>query len=182
VRSIDEVRKAALLLPETSERAAPRGGHPQLMTNGKCFVELPSDGETSVRVWADGAWSEVRLADVTDATLLAAWRQRAKKLDVAGYDYARGREDLAELFAELRSWPELTERSVGDFHAGGRAFLHFHHFESSRHADVKAGLEWGDPIPFPLGRPSSKVVGAFLGEVRVRLTTTLDAIAAAKRR
>ena len=178
--TVDDVRAIGLQLPETSERAAPRGGHPQLMTNGKCFAELP-DGD--LKVWRDGAWTDVALGDAKDveAQLLAGWRQRAKKIDVAGYDYARGREDLADLFAELRTWPELTERGVGDFHAGGRAFLHFHHYEDSRHADVKDGLEWGDPIPFPLGRPPKAVMKPFLAEVRRRLDVTLGALAAKKR-
>ena len=118
--TMDEVRAAALALPATSERAAPRGGHPQFVTNGKCF-------------------------------------------------------------AELRTWPELTERGVGDFAAGGRAVLHFHHSETSRHADVKRGLGWGDPIPFPLGRPSAKVQKDFYAEVRQRLAVTLEEIESAKR-
>jgi hypothetical protein len=156
------------------------------MTNGKCFAELPSSDTATLRTWNSGAWLIVGLvgadqADV-DARLLTAWRQRAKKLDVSRLDYAKGREELADVFAELRSWPELTERGKGDFGVGGRAFLHFHHYETGRHADVKAGLGWGDPIPFPLGRPPPKVVAAFLAEVRRRLAVTTDAISAAKRR
>jgi hypothetical protein len=184
--TVENVRAAALRLRSSSERPAPRGGHPQFMTNGKCFAELPSGDPATVRTWHDGAWLVADLHETDpvdlDAKLLAAWRQRAKKMDVAALDYAKGREDLAEVFAELRSWPELTERRVGDFQAGGRAFLHFHHSETSRHADVKRGLGWGDPIPFPLGRPSPAVVSGFLTEVRDRLATTLAAIAAAKRR
>ena len=181
---IDAVRDAALRLPRTSERAAPRSGHPQFMVNDKCFAEAPADA--ALRVWDNGEWQDhdLRATDLPtiESALLAAWRQRAKKTTVAGYDYARGREDLADVFAELRTWPELTERGVGDFKAGGRAFLHFHHYETSRHADVKSGLGWGDPIPFPLGRPSPKVVAAFVKEVRKRLDITLDAVAAAKRK
>jgi hypothetical protein len=181
----DELRAAALALPATSERPAPRGGHPQLVTNGRCFAELPDGDPTTARIWSDDGWQVVDLpgasaADVA-ALLLVAWRRRAKKLDVATYDYALGRDDLADVFEELRSWPELTERSVGDFHAGGRAFLHFHHYETGRHADVKDGLGWGEPIAFPLGRPSPKVVAPFLREVKRRLAVTLDAMAAAKR-
>jgi hypothetical protein len=185
----DVVRAAARSLPATSERVDGRGGRVQFVTNGKCFAELaPADGDAvaGLRVWGDGGWSSIALAALADRAaldgrLLRAWRQRAKRMDVAGYDYARGREDLAEVFAELRSWPELTERGVGDFGAGGRAFLHFHHSETSRHADVKQGLGWGDPIPFPLGRPSAKVTKAFYAEVRRRLAITLDEVAAAKR-
>ena len=177
----DAVRRAALGLPATSERPAPRGGHPQFVANGKCFAELPSVAPTTLRAWNAGAWLEIDLDDATapevEATLIAAWRQRAKKLDVAVLDYAQGGKDLAGVFSELRTWPELTERGTGDFAAGGRAFLHFHHSETSRHADVKDGLRWGDPYDFPLGVPSAKVVDAFLAEVRRRLDRTLEAIA-----
>ena len=182
--TIEDVRAAALRLPATSERSAPKGGHPQFVTNGKCFAELPPGDLASVRFWSDGAWSVVGLQKTTardvEARLMASWRQRAKRMDVLTLDYAKGREDLAAVFAELRSWPELTERGVGDFQAGGRAFLHFHHSETSRHADVKHGLRWGDPIPFPLGPPPKKVVTPFLAEVRRRLTVTLEEIDAAK--
>lgn len=172
----DDVRRLTLALPATSERAAPRGGHPQFVTNGKCFAELPPSEPGGLRVWRDGGWAAVDGEADLEAQLTAAWRQRAKKMDVAGLDYAQGRVDLADLFAELRTWPDLTERGIGDFHAGGRAFLHFHHHESSRHADVKDGLGWGDPIAFPLGRPAPEVVDAFLVEVRGRLERTLAAI------
>ena len=182
--SIDDVRAAALGLPGTSERPAPRGGHPQFVTNDKCFAE--SDDLANLNLWTADGWSAVDLEHAThqeiEGRLLAAWRLRAKKTTVAGFDYARGREELAGVFAELRSWPDLVERGTGDFHAGGRAFLHFHHYETSRHADVKAGLGWGDPIPFPLGPPPEDVTAAFYAEVRRRLEITLEAIAARKRR
>ena len=176
--TIDDVRQAALRLPATTERSAPRGGHPQFVTNGKCFAELPPG--LGLRIWTAGSWSAVdpsglEPADL-EARLLSAWRLRARKRDVAELDYARGREELADLFATLRTWPELVERGVGDFHAGGRAFLHFHHSEHARHADVKDGLGWGAPVAFPLGPPPPDVVDRFLAEARRRLDTTMAAL------
>lgn len=175
---LDRVREFALGLPATSERAAPRGAHPQFMTNGKCFAETPDPDE--LRTWTTGGWTTVAFAEATlpevEERLLAGWRLRARRLDVAGLDYALGRRDLSEVFAELRRWPELLERGEGDFAAAGRAFLHFHHYETSRHADVKEGLAWGEPIPFPLGVPPADVVDSFLTEVRRRLSVTIDAV------
>jgi hypothetical protein len=183
VITLDDVREVALALPATSERTAPRGGHVQFVTNDKWFAEQ-GDGET-IRVWHDDEGiTMLPLARTSrtklEAQLLRAWRLRATKRAVAGYDYAKGAQDLAAVFAELGTWPELVVRGVGDFAAGGRAFLHFHHHETSRHADVKEGLGWGDPIPFPLGPPPKKVAHAFYEEVRRRLDVTLEAIEAAK--
>jgi hypothetical protein len=182
--AVDVVRAAALSLPATSERTAPRTGHPQFMTSDVCFAELALDDTPSLKTWRDGSWVTVSLAETSDveaeAMVLAAWRQRAKKWAVATLDYAIGRSDLSNVFAELRTWPDLTERGEGDFKAFGRAFLHFHHSETSRHADVKEGLGWGEPIPFPLGRPSSDLAATFFVEVRRRLEITRHAVAAAK--
>ena len=182
--TVDLVRAAALRLPATSERPAPRGGHPQFMTSDVCFAELLVDDTPTLRAWRDGSWIAVSLTTTSaakaEATVLSAWRQRSKKWAVATLDYAIGRDELSDVFAELRTWPELTERGEGDFKAFGRAFLHFHHSETSRHADVKEGLGWGAPIPFPLGRPSSDLTTKFLVEARRRLEVTQQAVAEAK--
>jgi hypothetical protein len=173
--SVEDVRAAALRLPSVSGRDA------QFLTNDTCFAEVV---QGDLLTWHDGAWTATPLTKLQPAEaeklLCAAWRQRATKRAVATLDYAIGREDLTGIFAELRTWPDLTERGVGDFAAFGRAFLHFHHSESARHADVKEGLGWGAAIPFPMGRPSTKVASAFFVEVRRRLDITRDAVAAAK--
>ena len=175
----DAIRAMALGLRETSERPAPRGGHPQFMTNGKCFAALP-DADRAVEVWTDSGWGQFSLASMTaDAArglLEQAWRHRATKRAVTRLDYQIGADDLSEVFAELRALRGLTEREPGWYDACGKAFLHFHHSATSRHADVKEGKSWGEPIPLPLGRPSPAVRRTFLAEVRRRLAVTTSTL------
>ena len=171
----DVVREVALSFRETSERRAPRGGHPQFMTNGKCFAAL-STGDHGFEVWTAAGWATFSFAATTaDAArelLEQAWRRRATKRAVARVDYEIGADELSEVFAELRAMPGLTEREPGWYDACGRPSLHFHHSATSRHADVKEGKSWGEPIPLPLGRPSRAVRRTFLVEVRRRLEIT----------
>lgn len=172
----DVIRELALKCRDSSERQAPRGGHPQFMTNGKCFAALPT-GDQGVEIWTDAGWATFSFAATTADTarklLEQAWRLRATKRAVASLDYEIGADELSEVFAELRAMPGLKERDPGWYDAGGRPFLHFHHSEASRHADVKEGKSWGEPIPLPLGRPSPAVRRTFLAEVRRRLDITI---------
>jgi hypothetical protein len=174
--TVDDVRTLALALPDTSERSAPRCAHPQFMTNGKCFAAL-RDADASFDVWSGGGWTTRPLALTPEedarSAVEQAWRQRAKKRSVASLDYAIGAEELKEVFADLRLWPELTETSPGWYEAGGRAFLHFHHSAAARHADIKEGLGWGTPVPLPLGRPAAAVKREFLAQARRRLDITI---------
>jgi len=171
----DVIRAMALSMRETSERQAPRGGHPQFMTNGKCFAALPAR-EQAVAVWTDAGWAAFSFAsltaDLARELLEQAWRRRATRRAVASLDYEVGADDLSEVFADLRAMPGLTERDPGWYDACGRPFLHFHHSAAARHADVKEGRSWGHPITLPLGRPSPAVRRTFLAEVRRRLDIT----------
>lgn len=177
--TVDAVRKIALSLRETSGRAAPRGAHPQFMTNGKCFGSLPN-GDASLEVWSDRGWV-IRSLDATTEEqvrdlLEQAWRRRAKKRAVSALDYEIGAEELRDVFADLRALPEVTETAPGWYETSGRPFLHFHHSPTARHADVKEGLAWGEAIPLPLGRPTPAVRRGFLAEVRRRLEVTRAAL------
>jgi hypothetical protein len=178
--TVDAVRAMALSLRETNERPAPRGGHPQFVTNGKCFAALPQ-GDASLEVWSEGGWTNMPLDAsaevVVRGALEHAWRQRARKRVVSTLDYEIGAAELSDVFAALRTLPELTETAPGWYEIGGKAFLHFHHSATARHADVKEGLAWGEAIAFPLGRPSTAVQRDFLAEVRRRLEVTLAALA-----
>ena len=172
----DLIREMALGLRESSERRSPRGGHPQFMTNGKCFAALPA-GDQEVEIWTEAGWATFPFAatpaDTARELLEQAWRRRATKRAVATVDYEIGADQLSEVFADLRAMPGLTERDPGWYDACGRPFLHFHHSATSRHADVKEGKSWGEPIPLPLGRPSPAVRRTFLAEVRRRLDITI---------
>jgi hypothetical protein len=62
-------------------------------------------------------------------------------------------DDLADLFAELRQWPGVAEKSRGVFYVRRVPFLHFHRApDGRRRADIKAGGRW---VPFDLPRPIS---------------------------
>jgi hypothetical protein len=62
-------------------------------------------------------------------------------------------DDLAEVLAELGTWPEAIEKRPRVFYVRGRPFLHFHLVEGQRRrADVKDGTRW---VQFDLPRPLS---------------------------
>jgi hypothetical protein len=58
--------------------------------------------------------------------------------------HARGPalDRLEPLLADLRGYPQLTERTRGVFYRGSRAFLHFHEDPSGLYADVRPGEEF----------------------------------------
>jgi hypothetical protein len=59
--------------------------------------------------------------------------------------------DVADVIAEVRGWPDVVERKPGVFYARRRPFLHFHLFEGvRRRADVRGRSAW---ISIDLPRP-----------------------------
>ena len=76
-------------------------------------------------------------------------------------------DDLADVFAELRTWPGVAEKKPGVFYVKSQAFLHFHVSEGERrHADVKSRTGW---VPYDLPRPATESKRrAFLRELRRR--------------
>src|SRR5471032_626946 len=49
---------------------------------------------------------------------------------------------LTGLLAELRTLPDLKEKSAGAFYRNGSAFLHFHEDPAGIFADMKVGGDW----------------------------------------
>ncbi|MEX1009089.1 MAG: hypothetical protein WD271_14760 [Acidimicrobiia bacterium] len=84
-------------------------------------------------------------------------------------------DELARILEGLRRLPELNEMKPGVFYVKRRAFLHFHESATARHADVRNGTDWGEPIELPLGRVSTTASTKFLREVRTRLDATINA-------
>jgi hypothetical protein len=86
-----------------------------------------------------------------------------------------GVDGLDHVLEGLRALPELDEVKPGVFYLRRRAFLHFHESAGGRHADVRDGADWGDPIELPTGTVSKAASARFVREVRRRLTNTLNA-------
>ena len=60
-------------------------------------------------------------------------------------------DDLADVLAEVRSWPGVVEKKPGVFYVRREPFLHFHlQQDGLRRADVKGATGW---IPLALPRP-----------------------------
>ena len=76
-------------------------------------------------------------------------------------------DDLADVFAELRTWAEVAEKKPGIFYVSGQPFLHFHLVQGGRRrADVKGRTGW---VPLDLPRPISATRRrALLRELRLR--------------
>ena len=76
-------------------------------------------------------------------------------------------DDLAGVFAELRTWTGVVEKKPAVFYIRRDPFLHFHLAEGGRrHADVKGRGGW---VPFDLPHPLSAARRrAFLRELRAR--------------
>jgi hypothetical protein len=81
-------------------------------------------------------------------------------------------DDLGALFAEVRSWPGVIEKTRGVFYLRRGPFLHFHRqADGRRRADVKGRAGW---IPFDLPRPISATrQRAFLRALRRQHAATL---------
>lgn len=76
-------------------------------------------------------------------------------------------DDLADVLAEVRTWPGMVEKKPGIFYLRRQPFLHFHLVEGGRRrADVKGRKGWA---PLDLPRPVSATRRRqFLREVRSR--------------
>jgi len=62
-------------------------------------------------------------------------------------------DDLADLFAELRTWPAVVEKKFAVFYVRRNPFLHFHvDSDGKRHADIKGQTGW---VRHDLPRPAS---------------------------
>ena len=194
--TLDDARGIALSLPEAEE--APHHDLPSFRVRGKIFATVPDPARLHVMLASDEVplavamseravaelWWGKRLSGVTvdlkrasrtvvSELLEQAWRRRAPKMLIYELDGRRGDEDLEPVLAVLRTWPELTSKGRANFHVKGRAFLHFHQSKASRHADVRDGAAWGEPIELPVGALPNKVQREFLHEVRRRLDATL---------
>ncbi|HEY7104999.1 MAG TPA: hypothetical protein VH986_01210 [Acidimicrobiia bacterium] len=84
-------------------------------------------------------------------------------------------DELDHVLTGLRAIRELDEVKPGVFYVKRRAFLHFHESARARHADVRDGADWGDPIELPPGPVSKARSETFVREVRRRLAHTLSA-------
>jgi hypothetical protein len=84
---------------------------------------------------------------------------------------AENLNDLAEIFAELRSWPGLKEKQTGIFYYKGKGFLHFHLKAGRRWADIRSGQDWGKPLDLPFS-PDQESREAFLTEAKRRYLLT----------
>ena len=62
-------------------------------------------------------------------------------------------DDLTDLFAEIRAWPDVIEKKPGVFYVRREPFLHFHLLAGSRRrADIKGRTDW---VQLDLPRPVS---------------------------
>ena len=75
--------------------------------------------------------------------------------------------DLADLFAELRTWTGVVEKKSGVFYVRRQPFLHFHLGEGGRRqADIKGWTGWArHDLPRPISAARRR---AFLRELRLR--------------
>ncbi len=89
-------------------------------------------------------------------------------------------DDLAGLFAELRTWAGVVEKTRGVFYIRREPFLHFHRqADGRRRADVKSSRGW---TPFELPRPLSaaklrallRVLGAQHADAQRALSTPAE--------
>ena len=80
-------------------------------------------------------------------------------------------DDLGVLFAELRTWSGVVEKTPGVFYARGQPFLHFHLLAGGRRrADVKGGAGWSElDLPRPASAASRR---RLLRELRARYRET----------
>lgn len=76
-------------------------------------------------------------------------------------------DDLADVFADLRNWAGVLEKSPGVFYAHGQPFLHFHLLVGARRrADVKGHTNWTQlDLPHPVTAARRRVL---VRELRMR--------------
>jgi len=81
-------------------------------------------------------------------------------------------DDLGDIFAEIRSWPDVREPAPGVFYLKRMPFLHFHLDRHGRRwADIRDGAEWGAEVDLPL-TASVAARRRFLREARGRYART----------
>lgn len=90
-------------------------------------------------------------------------------------------DDLADLFAELRTWAGIVEKRSGVFYVGNQPFLHFHLLAGGeRRADVKGRTSWAQlDLPRPVTAARRRAV---LRELRIRHGEKAPAGSRAERR
>lgn len=76
--------------------------------------------------------------------------------------------DLDDVFAEIRSWPNVRESQPGIFYFKRTAFLHFHCDRHGRRwADIRDGADWGAEVDLPFAA-SAAARRRFIREARRR--------------
>jgi hypothetical protein len=87
-------------------------------------------------------------------------------------------DDLVGVFAEIRTWPGVVEKTRGVFYVRRAPFLHFHRTAAGgRRADVKGDAGWTSfELPRPLSSARQRrflraLRAHFAGSPRARLST-----------
>jgi hypothetical protein len=81
-------------------------------------------------------------------------------------------DDLGDIFAEIRSWPDVREPTPAIFYLKRVPFLHFHLDRHGRRwADIRDGADWGTEVDLPL-TASVAARRHFLREARRRYAST----------
>ena len=90
-------------------------------------------------------------------------------------------DDLADVFAHVRTWPGVIEKSPGVFYAHNQPFLHFHLLAGGRRrADVKGRTNW---VQLDLPRPVTAMMRRDLfRELRMRYGEKAENKSAVRRR
>ncbi len=83
-------------------------------------------------------------------------------------------KDLADVLAEVRALPGVSEPRPGIFYLRRTPFLHFHSKDGKRWADVRAGRDWGTEVPLPFDA-SAQAKTSFLRTVERRHRVTAGA-------
>ena len=74
-------------------------------------------------------------------------------------------DDIADVLADVRSWPGIVEKSPGVFYARRNPFLHFHLVKGERRrADVKGRAGWTSlDLPRPISAAKRRAFLKLLG-------------------
>lgn len=76
--------------------------------------------------------------------------------------------DLDDVFAAIRSWPNVREPTPGIFYFKRIPFLHFHtNRQGRRWADIRDGTDWGPEVDLPFAA-SAAVRRRFVREAHRR--------------
>ena len=81
-------------------------------------------------------------------------------------------DDLADVFARVRTWDAVVEKKIGLYYLRRTPFLHFHVLRSGRVADARDGHTWGARIDLPYPSTAARR-RALLRELRARYERTL---------